>query len=61
MLPYDSHHDKGSKLLLNGVTLPAGGTIQADLDAALQNIFNHPERGAVYLEAADSEAGDEQP
>jgi uncharacterized protein (DUF1800 family) len=45
MLPYDSHHDKGSKLLLNGVTLPAGGTIQADLDAALQNIFNHPNVG----------------
>src|SRR5271166_1746936 len=45
MLPYDSHHDKGSKLLLNGVTLPAGGAIQADLDAALQNIFNHPNVG----------------
>ena len=45
MLPYDSHHDKGSKLLLNGVTLPANGTIQADLDAALQNIFTHPNVG----------------
>jgi uncharacterized protein (DUF1800 family) len=45
MLPYDSHHDKGSKLLLNGVTIPAGGAIQSDLDAALQNIFNHPNVG----------------
>jgi uncharacterized protein (DUF1800 family) len=45
MLPYDSHHDKGSKFLLNGVTVPAGGTIQADLDSALQNIFNHPNVG----------------
>jgi len=45
MLPYDSNHDKGPKLLLNGVTLPAGGAIQADLDAALQNIFNHPNVG----------------
>jgi uncharacterized protein (DUF1800 family) len=45
MLPYDSHHDKGSKLLLNGVTVPAGGTTQADLDAAVQNIFNHPNVG----------------
>jgi uncharacterized protein (DUF1800 family) len=45
MLPYDSHHDKGSKLLLNGVTTPAGGTAQADLDAAMQNIFNHPNVG----------------
>ena len=45
MLSYDSHHDQGSKLLLNGVTLPAGGTAQADLDAAIQNIFNHPNVG----------------
>jgi uncharacterized protein (DUF1800 family) len=45
MIPFDSHHDTGPKLLLNGVTLPGGGTIQADLDAALQNIFNHPNVG----------------
>lgn len=45
MLPYDPHHDKGSKLLLNGVTTSAGGTAQADLDAAIQNIFNHPNVG----------------
>ncbi len=42
MIPFDSHHDTGTKLLLNGLTLPAGGTTQADLTAALQNIFNHP-------------------
>ncbi len=45
MIPFDSHHDTGSKLLLNGVTLPAGGTTQDDLTAALQNIFNHPNVG----------------
>ena len=45
MLAYDSHHDKGSKLLLNGFTIPAGGTAQADLTAAMQNIFNHPNVG----------------
>jgi uncharacterized protein (DUF1800 family) len=45
MLPYNSHHDEGSKLLLSGVTVPAGGTAQADLDAAMQNIFNHPNVG----------------
>jgi hypothetical protein len=45
MLPFDPHHDKGSKKLLNGVTTPAGGTAQADLDAGLQNIFNHPNVG----------------
>jgi len=45
MLPFDNHHDKGSKLLLNGVTLAAGGAVQADLDAAIQNIFSHPNVG----------------
>jgi len=45
MVAFDSHHDTGSKLLLNGVTLPAGGTTQADLTAALQAIFNHPNVG----------------
>jgi uncharacterized protein (DUF1800 family) len=45
MIAFDEHHDAGTKLLLNGVTLPAGGTTQADLTAALQNIFNHPNVG----------------
>lgn len=45
MIPFDNHHDTGQKLLLNGVTLPAGGTTQADLTAALQNIFTHPNVG----------------
>lgn len=45
MIPFENHHDKGAKLLLNGVTTPAGGTAQADLDAALANIFNHPNVG----------------
>jgi uncharacterized protein (DUF1800 family) len=45
MIPFDTHHDTGTKLLLNGFTLPAGGTTQADLTAALQNIFTHPNVG----------------
>src|SRR5882724_3945560 len=45
MISFDSHHDTGTKLLLNGIALPAGGTAQADLTAALQNIFNHPNVG----------------
>lgn len=45
MIPVDSHHDTGSKTLLNGFVVPAGGTAQADMDAALQNIFNHPNIG----------------
>ncbi len=42
MLPYNANHSKGSKVLLNGTTLPAGGNIQADLTSGLQNIFSHP-------------------
>ncbi|MGH9537187.1 MAG: DUF1800 family protein [Terriglobales bacterium] len=45
MIAFDTHHDTGEKLLLNGTTLPAGGTTQGDLTAALQNIFNHPNVG----------------
>jgi uncharacterized protein (DUF1800 family) len=45
MYPVDSNHDKGAKLLLNGVTLPAGGTVQADLKAAIHNVFMHPNVG----------------
>jgi uncharacterized protein (DUF1800 family) len=46
MIPFDSHHDStNTKLLLNGVTLPAGGSAQADMTAALQNIFTHPNVG----------------
>lgn len=46
MVPVDSNHDKGTKLLLNGVTLPAGGEIQADLAAAIHNVFMHPNVGS---------------
>ncbi len=42
---YPSHHDSGEKLLLNGLTLPAGQTGDQDLAAALDNIFNHPNVG----------------
>ncbi|PYX36530.1 MAG: DUF1800 domain-containing protein, partial [Acidobacteria bacterium] len=45
MIPFDAHHDPGDKLLLNGVTLPGGGTTQSDLTAALQNIAGHPNVG----------------
>jgi len=46
MIPFDSHHDStNTKLLLNGVTLAAGGSTQADMTAALQNIFTHPNVG----------------
>jgi uncharacterized protein (DUF1800 family) len=42
---WSEHHSTGTKLLLNGVTLPANQTPQADLAAALDNIFQHPNVG----------------
>jgi hypothetical protein len=41
MVPVDTNHDKTAKLLLNGVTLPAGQPIQADLTNAIHNVFMH--------------------
>jgi uncharacterized protein (DUF1800 family) len=48
MLPFNPHHSQGSKSLLNGTTIPAGGDIEADLQAGLQNIFNHPNVGPFF-------------
>jgi uncharacterized protein (DUF1800 family) len=45
MIAFDEHHDKGTKKLLNGTVLPGGQTAQADLEAAIDNIFNHPNVG----------------
>ncbi|MBV9573605.1 MAG: DUF1800 family protein [Acidobacteriales bacterium] len=45
MIPFDSNHNSSAKTLLNNTVLPAGGGAQTDLDAALQNIFNHPNVG----------------
>ena len=39
------HHSTGAKRLLNGAVLPAGQSPQADLKAALDNIFRHPNVG----------------
>ena len=42
LVPYAPEHDSGSKQLLSGYVAPAGTTPQADLNNALNNIFNHP-------------------
>ncbi|HKH47185.1 MAG TPA: DUF1800 family protein [Thermoanaerobaculia bacterium] len=42
---WTEHHSTGAKQLLNGVALPAGQTPQADLTAALDNIFQHANVG----------------
>jgi hypothetical protein len=45
MVPYDPAHDTGSKVLLNGFTIPAGGSAALDMEAALDNIASHPNVG----------------
>lgn len=45
MVAWDTNHDTASKTLLNGTTLPPNQTAVADLQGALQNIFNHPNVG----------------
>jgi hypothetical protein len=39
------NHDTGTKQLLDGVVLPAGQTGDSDLNAAIDNIFQHPNVG----------------
>ena len=45
MAPVESQHDMTAKTLLNGTTLSAGQTAEADLTGALTNIFNHTNVG----------------
>jgi len=45
MVAFAAHHDLGAKRLLNGVTLPAGQSAEVDLEAAVDNIFNHSNVG----------------
>jgi uncharacterized protein (DUF1800 family) len=45
MVSFPTHHQSGTKALLNGYTVPAGQTPQQDLTNALDNIFNHPNVG----------------
>jgi len=44
MVPVESNHDTGAKTIL-GQAIPAGQTAEADLAAALNIIFNHPNVG----------------
>jgi uncharacterized protein (DUF1800 family) len=45
MVAFPNHHQAGTKLLLNGYTVPAGQTPEQDLANALDNVFNHPNVG----------------
>jgi uncharacterized protein (DUF1800 family) len=45
MQPIEVSHDTSEKVLLDGVTLPAGQTAEADLAGLIASIFNHPNVG----------------
>ena len=45
MVPVEAYHDTGAKTLLGGAVLPAGQDARTDLEAALDNIANHPNVG----------------
>ena len=45
MESFDAYHDTSQKTLLDGYLIPIGGTAQADLDMALDHIFEHPNVG----------------
>ena len=45
MVAFAAHHDTGAKKLLDGTTLPANQSPAADLEGAIDSIFNHPNVG----------------
>jgi uncharacterized protein (DUF1800 family) len=45
MVCYPLHHDTDAKTIITGVTIPAGGTCQSDMDMALDTLFKHPNVG----------------
>ena len=45
MQMFDAFHEPGEKRLLNGLVVPAGQTGIQDFDAAIDNLFNHPNVG----------------
>ena len=45
MAMFDAEHEPGSKNLLNGTVVPAGQSGIQDIDAAIDNLFNHPNVG----------------
>jgi uncharacterized protein (DUF1800 family) len=45
MAMFEDYHETGQKTLLNGVVVPDGQSGMADIDDALDNLFNHPNVG----------------
>jgi uncharacterized protein (DUF1800 family) len=48
MAPVPTHHQGGSKTILDGVVIPDNQTPQQDLKMALDTIFNHPNVGPFF-------------
>jgi uncharacterized protein (DUF1800 family) len=42
LIPFEQYHSPGPKTLFNGIVIPAGLSAEADMDLALDHIFNHP-------------------
>ena len=45
MRMFDDQHEPGANSLLNGTVVPAGQTGMQDIDAAIDNLFDHPNVG----------------
>ncbi len=45
MIVYEAFHEAGEKRLLNGVTVPGGQSGMQDINAAIDNLFNHKNVG----------------
>ncbi|MEL7535870.1 MAG: DUF1800 domain-containing protein [Pseudomonadota bacterium] len=45
MRMFDDFHEPGEKRLLNGTVVPTGQTGDQDIEAAIDNLFNHPNVG----------------
>lgn len=45
MQMFDAQHEPGEKRLLNGTVVPAGQTGLQDIEAVIDNLFNHPNVG----------------
>jgi len=45
MIMYEEEHEPGEKYLLNGFVIPAGQSGMADIEMAIDHLFNHPNVG----------------
>ncbi len=50
MVANESRHDTAAKTLLHGTVLPAGQNTEADLRAAIHNVFVHPNVGPFFAQ-----------